>query len=328
MFALLLAGCASLPRNAPADTAYLGDAHTHLSYRGAAALDALHAAGINLVRDCGGDAAQLRAWREEIAAGRRRGPLIYFSGPVIDGPKPLARFRITVATPEQARRAVDRLADDGVDFIKTHNAVPREAYFAVLAQAKTRGLRVASHLPRGVSVHEAVEAGVGSIEHAAESLLASPIYAGKARDATEAMAWWDSPAGEAEIRFLAARKVTVTPTLVAYEAFTEARRGTADYAARREVVAYLIRLTGRLHAAGVTLLAGSDFAGPDAPIEPGVSLHRELALLREAGLSESEVRAAAGANLIAWLNADPHRVLVPPAPREPRAGATTGDLRE
>lgn len=300
---LALAACRGLHAPSVARTVRLGDAHTHLSYRGPAALDALHAAGVDLVRDCGGDATQLRQWRDDIAAGRRPGPLIRFSGPAIDGPKPLARFRITVTTPTAARQAVERLADEGVDFIKTHNAVPRDAYFALLDQAARHRLSVASHLPRGVSVREAVEAGVGSIEHAAESLLASPIHAGKASDVAGSMAWWDSAEGEAEIRLLAARKVAVTPTLVAYEAFTEARRGTAAYAARREVLAYLIRLTGRLHVAGVTLLAGSDFAGPDAPLEPGVSLHRELALLGDAGLSDADLRGAAGANLVAWLDA-------------------------
>jgi hypothetical protein len=282
----------------------IGDAHVHLSYRGESVLAELADAGVDLVRDCGGDAAQLASWRDEIASGRRRGPRIYFAGRAIDGPKPLARFRITVSTPAQARAAVATLQGEGVDFIKTHNALPPEAFFAVLDEASRRGLRVAAHLPRGVSVRAAVEAGVGSIEHAAESLLASPIYAGDAADVDAAIAWWESPAGVAEIEFLAIRRVAVTPTLVAYEAFTEARRGQAEYAARQRVLEFLLQLTGRLHAAGVPLLAGSDVAGPDAPIVPATALRRELELLRQAGLGESALRAAAGPNLVAWLAAE------------------------
>jgi hypothetical protein len=301
--ALALTGCAGAPAAKSSSRLVLGDAHTHLSYRGAAALPALYAAGVDFVRDCGGDSSQLAQWRDEIAAGRRVGPRIFFSGRVIDGPKQLALYRITVTAPDEARRAVDTLADEGVDFIKTHNAVPREAYFAVLDEAHRRGLSVASHLPRGVSVRAAVEAGVGSIEHAAESLLASPIHAGAATTVDEAMAWWDSPAGAAEIKFLAESGVAVTPTLVAYEAFTELRRGTPVFEARQRVLEFLIRLTGRLHVAGVTLLAGSDFAGPDVPIEPGASLRRELELLRLAGLSESALAQVAGPNLETWLTA-------------------------
>jgi len=52
---------------------------------------------------------------------------------------------------------------------------------------------------------------------------------------------------------------------------------------------------------GVVLMAGSDAAGPDAPIEPGASVLRELELLREAGLDAAALRRAAGPNLVDWL---------------------------
>jgi imidazolonepropionase-like amidohydrolase len=292
---LLLAACSTPPVR--------GDAHVHLSYRGPSALDALADHDVSVVRDCGGDAAQLRGWREEIARGERRGPRIFFSGRVIDGPKPMALFRITVRTPDEARAAVATLDAEGVDFVKTHNALSREAFFAVLDEANRRGLRVASHLPAGVSVVEAAEAGVGSIEHAAESLLSSAITTGAAADVDAAMAWWESPAGDAAIDALVQHGVAVVPTLVAYEQFTEARRGTPQYEPRRRVLAFLVRLVGRLHRRGVVVMAGSDTAGPDAPIEPGASLEREIELLREAGLDAKALRAAAGPNLVAWLGA-------------------------
>jgi hypothetical protein len=51
----------------------------------------------------------------------------------------------------------------------------------------------------------------------------------------------------------------------------------------------------------VVLMAGTDAAGPDAPIAFGEALHRELDLLREAGLDDAALAAAAGPNLAAWL---------------------------
>jgi len=278
----------------------LWDAHTHLSWYGEEALDRLTASGVVAVRDCGGEVSQLIQWRDEIASGRRVGPRIYFSGPAVDGPKD-ARFRLIVTTPEEARRAVDTLAQQGVDFIKTHNAISRDAFFVVLDQSRRHSLRVASHLPKGVPAWEAADAGVGSIEHAAESLLASPIYAGYVQDAEEAMAWWRSPDGDAAIAHLAETGVAITPTLVTYEAFTEMRRGTLAYEARRQALAFLIELTGRLHRAGIMLLAGSDFASEDVPLVPGTSLLREVELLQQAGLTESEAHAAAGSNISLWL---------------------------
>lgn len=295
----LLTGCLSSPIRSPRSTE-LADAHTHLSWYGEESLTLLTNAGVTSVRDCGGDIEQLRRWKTEIAEGRRIGPRIYMSGPALDGPKD-AKFRLTIRTPEEARTAVNYLARMQVDFIKTHNAISRDTYFAVLDEAKRQRLRVASHLPKGVAAWEAADAGVGSIEHAAESLLASPIYAGYATNVQEAMAWWDSPQGDAAIQHLANKRVAVTPTLVTYAEMSELRRGTPAYEDRQRVLVFLLRLTGRLYRAGVPILAGSDFAGSDLPLVPGKALLGEIELLKQAGIPDDEARKAAGPNIIEWL---------------------------
>jgi len=68
------------------------------------------------------------------------------------------------------------------------------------------------------------------------------------------------------------------------------RRPDGYYDAATE---FLVELTGALHDAGVTVLAGSDAGLVLANVIPGWSLHRELELLVEAGLSEAEALAAA-----------------------------------
>ena len=119
---LTLAGCArAAPDPTGGETVGLWDAHSHLSWYGEAALDSLVKYGVVGVRDVGGDALQLRQWRDDINRGERRGPKIFFAGPVIDGPKKSTKFRVIVRTPNEGRRAVDSLADLGVHFIKTHN---------------------------------------------------------------------------------------------------------------------------------------------------------------------------------------------------------------
>lgn len=303
---LLGIACAPAASRAPqADQAPveagLWDAHTHLSYYGEAALDSLLAHGVVAVRDCGGDALELRRWRDEIAAGKRKGPRIYFSGPVIDGPKD-ARYRLTLTSPYQARAAVDSLASLGVDFIKTHNALPRAAYFAVLREAKRRGLKVASHVPRGVPAWEAADSGASSIEHAAESMVASPIYAGFATDVDQAIAWWRSPAGDSAIAHLARIGVALTPTLVAYRAGALRQHSPQMREDRLRVLEFLKELTGRMHRAGVPILAGSDFATPLPLLAPGRSLREELELLVESGLTRKEALAAATSNPREWFN--------------------------
>ena len=279
----------------------LWDAHTHLSWSGAAALDSLVSYGVVAVRDCGGDALELRAWRDSILAGQRRGPRIYFSGPVLDGPKPNMRNRALVTTPERATWVVDSLAQLGVAFIKTHNAIPPAAFFAVLREARRDHLKVAAHLPRGVPAWTAADSGVGSLEHAAESMLASPLYARFATDIDGAMAWWRSPVGDSMLQHIARTGVAVTPTLVAYRTFALEASSEEDRVGRQRVLDFLIELTRRMHQAGIVLLAGSDFAAPDSLLVPGASIYLELGLLERAGLSHDEAVAAASTAVAAWL---------------------------
>lgn len=299
VLALGLAGCAKEPVKQQVEPG-LWDAHTHISWWGEDALDSLTKYGIVAVRDCGGDMVQLRRLRDEIAAGTRKGRRIYFSGPQIDGPKDNDSMRFTVLTPEQAVRAVDSLAAFGVDFLKTHNAVPRDAYFAVLREAKVKRLKVASHLPVGVPAWEAADSGASSLEHAAESMLVSSMYAGFAKDLDEAMAWWRSPAGDSAIAHLARTGVAVTPTLAAYSAFVDDAKNHADSVGRKEVFEFQKELTLRLHKAGVPILAASDFATRDW-IPPGSPLIKEIRLLEESGLTPAEARAAASTNIERWL---------------------------
>lgn len=53
------------------------------------------------------------------------------------------------------------------DFIKLYNNLPREAYSALLDEARRRGVTVAGHLPAGIGAVEATQAGQKCIEHAA-----------------------------------------------------------------------------------------------------------------------------------------------------------------
>src|SRR5262245_60284590 len=132
----------------------LWDMHVHLSDATEAAFPLLVANGIAGVRDLGGDLQQIDRWRAEIARGTRLGPIILRAGPFVDGPKDSKTNRLAITDPGVARHAVDSLAALGVDCIKVHNALPRDAFFAVLDEARKRHLPVAVHLPDGVSVSE------------------------------------------------------------------------------------------------------------------------------------------------------------------------------
>ena len=94
-------------------------------------------------------------------------PRLVAAGPLLDGP----RFRWSnpiawhVEGAGGARIAVDSLKRSGVDFIKVYGSLPRQAYFAVAAEAKRAGLRFAGHVPTSIGATEASNAGQASFEH-------------------------------------------------------------------------------------------------------------------------------------------------------------------
>ncbi len=63
------------------------------------------------------------------------------------------------------------------------------------------------------------------------------------------------------------------------------------------------RLVGELHKAGVPLLAGSDAIGPPG-VFPGASMHEELSLLVQAGLSPYEALKTATVNPAIYLEGE------------------------
>jgi imidazolonepropionase-like amidohydrolase len=73
----------------------------------------------------------------------------------------------------------------------------------------------------------------------------------------------------------------------------------ADLAEYKQTFAELIEVVRQMHRSGVVLLAGSDIAGPRVP---GFSLHDELALLVEAGLTPLQALQAATTNPARVLN--------------------------
>src|SRR6516162_7940279 len=102
----------------------LWDMHVHLKFGDwfpraqQISLPLFVANGVTGVRDMGSDLETVQDWRNEIEGG-----------PILDGPKPRFPSSIAIATPEDARRAVDHLKQAGSDFIKFQSLIPRDAVF-------------------------------------------------------------------------------------------------------------------------------------------------------------------------------------------------------
>ncbi len=121
--------------------------------------------GVTGVRDMGGNLTRLKALRERVASGAVLGPRIVFAGPMLDGPQPAYSDSLALFNPEDARTAVRVLKQQGVDFIKVQSLLPRAVYFAAADEAKKEGLNLVGHVPDGVTVAEASQAGQRSMEH-------------------------------------------------------------------------------------------------------------------------------------------------------------------
>jgi imidazolonepropionase-like amidohydrolase len=94
---------------------------------------------------------------------------------------------IVVRTAEEARRAVDSLADRGVDFIKSYEMLRAESFRAVLGEAKRRGLSVMGHVPLAVDAGEASDLGMRGFEHLRNIDLACSSKADSLRAARDSV---------------------------------------------------------------------------------------------------------------------------------------------
>ena len=296
-------------------------------------LPLLLANGITGIRDMGSELVAVLHARAAVAAHQLPGPRMVVCGPMLDGPKSPYKASIAITTAEDGRQAVDKLKAAGVDFIKVQSGVPRAAYFAIAAEAKAVGLPLEGHVPDAIRATEAVTAGQRTFEHLigifeASSAAEEAYVAGGEKSPGRFLATYDPAREAAAIGLLAAHpEVWQCPTLfwergqwlvdaiawqqdsaLAYagrswveQRWPRAQKNiartldTEPLPVREQFVAHELALVGKLHAAGVGFLAGTDTpAGVD--LVPGVSLHLELQRFVAAGFTPLQALQTATLN--------------------------------
>lgn len=127
-------------------------------------LGVMVANGVTATRFMMGTPEQL-ALREQVKKGEVLGPQLWLASPEFAGRKYGQGFRgYAVATPDEARAAVNDAADKGYDFIKITMFVQPGPYEALVDQARKRNIRVVGHVSPEVGVPRALAAGQ-QIEH-------------------------------------------------------------------------------------------------------------------------------------------------------------------
>ena len=295
----------------------LWDMHVHLWYP-QNQLPAYLAQGVTGVRDMGSDFTRVAAWRKAILDGKALGPHVLTSGPAVMG-KPSDDPKlpsIVASTPEEARRAVDRLEDMGVDFIKVLSNVPQDAYIALAERARHEEIDFAGHVPNEITAWDALEARQNSIEHMFGMTKAMADDPGRALETFN----------EDKLKAFCERSVLFktyqVPSLTLWSRMigidvNDARLKAVPMSIRstwekpedpgdnaeilRKQLVLLRRMLVLMQRWGVGILAGTDTGDPYTI--PGVTLQDELAMMVQSGLTPSEaLRSAtiAPAKYLGW----------------------------
>lgn len=156
----------------------LWDAHIHLTFTPEltdSMFRLLIANGITSVRDTGGMLDQVLEQKNKAKdlQGQGLAPSVYVAGPLIDGTPGIyigelpgyPEIAVTVTSPEEVVQQVDRLVAQGVDLLKAYEMLSPEAFRALIDRAREHGLPVTGHVPLSMTVAEAAEAGLRSMEH-------------------------------------------------------------------------------------------------------------------------------------------------------------------
>lgn len=280
--------------------------------------------GVTLVRGMQGAPSQLDL-QAAVANGETLGPRLYVSSPAISGNR--------VSDPDQARRLVREYVDTGYDHLKVHEGLTRPVYDAIATTAREHEIRFAGHVSNLVGLRHALDAGQATIDHLdnyIEALvderelvretslfdlgaLRPHVDDGAIPDVVEAtrsagtavvptMALWETFLGSASGAEIRRRRPEVRymppETVDEWERFTDRRNEQLD----PEVGAWAIELRRRileaLHDGGVPVLFGTD--SPQIFSVPGFSIHHEMQVMVDSGLTPFEVLASGTREVAAY----------------------------
>jgi amidohydrolase family protein len=295
----------------------LWDMHVHMSPNDGL----LHlAAGVTSVRDLANDNDALQKMKREIESGAEIGPRITMRG-FMDGRGPYTGpTKVFVDNEAEARSAIDYYAKHGYDGIKVYSSIKPELVPTITKLAHDKGLRVSGHVPAFMTAQQFVEAGADEIQHI--NFIFLNFWFDEVKDTrtpqrfiavAERAATLDlnSERVRTFVQLLKNRNIVVDPTLTAFEGLFTDRPGkvSESYAAiadrlppqvRRgflvgglpvpqgkdaryhESQLATLRMVKLLYDSGITIVPGTDGL-------PGFTLHRELELYTQAGISPADV---------------------------------------
>jgi imidazolonepropionase-like amidohydrolase len=252
--------------------------------------------GITTVRDAAGDLSpSVLEWRAAVAAGTLQGPSIFTSGPKLEGINSVWPGDLEVGSEPEVQAALDKLQAMRVDFVKiTENTLTPALYMYGLREATRRGVATSAHVPVAVTLDQASEAGLRSIEHMSyllrggsprEAELSAAVAAGTMTPAAATTAMiesFDEGTARRTYERLAKRGTAVTPTLNGSRVLAYLDQDTH---ASDSYLQYLGAGLKATYEGRVTRAAGDDAAAVARRHERFEQAARLLPLLQQAGVT-------------------------------------------
>ena len=294
--------------------------------------------GVTSVRDPGNIVALTKARRERRARGNLLFPHVYASTLIDGKGPASAQIAVVVNSQDEALAAVRRAKAEGQTGVKFYGTFDPSWVAPAAAEAHRLALHVHGHLPAGMRTKEAIDAGYDEITHiyfVAMQAMPDDVVAhsngiqrfqGIGRYAKDMDL--DAEPMKSLIATMGQRRIAVDPTLVVVESLFVPENGdlSPSYAPFvgtlppavergfrrggfqpeggatrsdfRASFQKLKELVGRLHRAGVPIVAGTDGSG--------LELVRELELYVESGFTPSEALAAATIVPARMMGAESH----------------------
>ena len=308
--------------------------------------------GVTSIRDTGAILSKLQPSLNFIEENPNTTPRLFYAGPLIDGADRVYKgmepgfpnLSIGIDETSNIPEVVDGLLKEGVSFLKSYEMLTRETYLELLKVAGQNGLRVTVHVPLSIDLEEAIEAGLGGMQHVRNMDLACAKDADNLLDDRQVSLENEASIAGSALRThihssqryyaidntdderclriimkLSEYGVFQTPTLTintfdsrrfyadpkwreTYQELPEAAennwmQGSLKLANidvtknAKKFDAWSLSLVNKMHQEGVKIIAGTDT--PIGYLTPGYSLHKELELLSEAGLSNMDVLRSA-----------------------------------
>ncbi|OHE84662.1 MAG: hypothetical protein A2190_10175 [Lysobacterales bacterium RIFOXYA1_FULL_69_10] len=301
----------------------------------------LVAFGVTTLRNPGGDLEAAARYESRLAAGELVGPEAFNAGPVINNAE-LPGLAAAARTPEDMQAVVQAQVEAGADWIKLYTGLSPELLKAGIDAAHAQGRPAVAHL-ESIAWPDALAMGLDGIVHLMplSADLLSPgqraAWQATARGGTYSFfEWWehfdaDGPQADRLVAAYRQYRPVFDATLVAFHAAfvqdqdnpykDDAHRYAhprllahwnewftfaigwqrADFERARAVWPKVQRMAARLYATDARMTLGTDMSNPW--IAPGISLHREMDLLAEAGVPNAQLLLAATRNAADALGA-------------------------